>query len=119
MKQKKDFDGLIRYLLDIQADMTPEQWKLLRFIGQHEVNHAAVKADIAQREREREEAIVHALTLPFDKAMPIVRAHINADYKVVFREDVVKWCVANAKDIQIFMDGVKHGEQLSTTRRYP
>ena len=107
MAKKKDFDGLIRYLLDIQADMTPEQWKLLRFIGQHEVNHAEIKANIEQRKVEHEAAIVHALTLPFYEALPIVREFIKHDYKVVYREDVVKWCVANAKDIQIFMDGVK------------
>jgi hypothetical protein len=35
----KDFKGLLNYLLAIQSDLTPEQWKFLRFIAQHELNH--------------------------------------------------------------------------------
>jgi hypothetical protein len=51
MGQKtKDFKGLIQYLLDIQSDLTEEEWKLLRFIAQHELNHIKVSRKPTQED---------------------------------------------------------------------
>lgn len=40
-----------------------------------------------------------ALKLPFDEALPIVRKAVSADHTVVYRPEVIDWCVQNAKAI--------------------
>lgn len=47
----------------------------------------------------REEYIKHLLSLPFDEAFPQLRVMIANDYRLVFREDMMKWCAKHAKAI--------------------
>ena len=66
------------------------------------------RAIAKQREADRLELqamLDHALSLPFDQALPIVRKCLNTDYKLIWTDPLAKWCTANSKAIEVIMKG--------------
>ena len=92
-------------------------WELSEIIPTIEAMQMAVReADNARQYLDDEKAalkreLYSALFKPFDEALPIVRKHINADFKVAFDERVAAWCVANSEAIALIMKEIKHARR--------